>query len=74
MSDHRDDRRPLEHKHRASHLFLFFRFGNEASLDAVCVRFSGDVGEIAGIGISARPARVNEEIPEALSLNRFDSN
>jgi hypothetical protein len=36
---------------------------------------SGDVGEIeGGIDISTQPTHVNEEIPEALSLNLFDSN
>jgi len=33
----------------------------------------GDMGEIGGIDIS-QPVHVNEEIPEALSLNLFDSN
>lgn len=35
---------------------------------------SGDVDKIGGIDISTQPAHVNEEIPEALSLNLFDSN
>jgi hypothetical protein len=49
---------------------------NEASFECLhsVLRRRGRRGEIAGIGVSARPARVNEEIPEALSLNPFDSN